>query len=46
MRHYFISPEIVDILAERAELTIIKKSSVDEDNFYLNRDYLFVVEKR
>ncbi len=46
VRHYFISPEIVDILAERAELTIIKKSSVDTDNFYLNRDYLFVVEKR
>jgi SAM-dependent methyltransferase len=42
---YFISPEVVDILAARSNLRIIKKSHADPTNFYLNRDYLFVVEK-
>lgn len=46
IRHYFISPEIVNTLAERADLAIVKESSIDPGNFYLNRDYLFVVERR
>jgi SAM-dependent methyltransferase len=43
--HCFISPEIVDIFAARSNLRIIKKSAIDPTNFYLNRDYLFVLEK-
>ena len=43
--HYFISPETVDILARRSNLRIIKTSTVDQSNFYFNRDYLVVLEK-
>jgi len=43
--HYFISPEIVDILANRSNLKIIKKSTPDPKNYYLNRDYLVVLKK-
>jgi|GEM_PF-1164654 len=43
--HYFISPEIVDILAQHSNLRIIKKSSIVSSNFYLNRDYLVILEK-
>ena len=43
--HYFISPEIVDILAQHSDLRIIKSSTMDPANFYLNRDYLVVLEK-
>ncbi|MGH9628880.1 MAG: class I SAM-dependent methyltransferase [Bryobacteraceae bacterium] len=43
--HHFISPEIVDIFAARSNFRIIKRSEADSTNFYLNRDYLFVLEK-
>jgi len=43
--HYFISPEIVQIFARRSGLTIARESTVDQENFYLNRDYLVVLEK-
>ena len=43
--HYFISPEIIQILAEHAGLKIIKESNIDNSNFYLNRDYLFILQK-
>lgn len=43
--HYPISPEIIDILAERSGLKIIKSSIPDPANFYLNRDYLVILEK-
>ena len=43
--HQFLSPEIVDIFALRSGLQIIKRSIIDPTNFYLNRDYLFVLEK-
>ncbi len=43
--HYFISPEIIDIISEHSNLKIIKKSSINPNNFYLNRDYLFILEK-
>lgn len=43
--HYFISPEIVHILAERAHLKVIKTSAPDSKNFYFDRDYLVVLEK-
>lgn len=44
--HYFISPEIIDILAEHSSFRIIKRSAIDAANFYLNRDYLVVLEKQ
>lgn len=44
--HYFVSPEIIDILAQHSSLRIIKRSTIDPDNFYLNRDYLVVLEKK
>jgi cyclopropane fatty-acyl-phospholipid synthase-like methyltransferase len=43
--HYFISPEIVSILARQSGLKIIKTSTPDPTNFYLNRDYLFILKK-
>lgn len=43
--HYFVSPEIIDILAQHSSLQIIKSSTPEATNFYLNRDYLFILEK-
>lgn len=43
--HYFVSPEIIDILAHHSNLRIIKASTPEPTNFYLNRDYLFILEK-
>lgn len=47
--HYFISPEIVDILASHSGLRIIKTSprvsDSSETNYYLKRDFLVVLEK-
>lgn len=43
--HYPISPEIIEILAEHSGLRIIKTSSPDTKNFYLNRDYLVIMRK-
>jgi SAM-dependent methyltransferase len=44
--HYFISPEIVEILANHSGLQIVKTSTPEPTNFYLNRDYLVILEKR
>ncbi len=43
--HYFVSPEMVDILAQRSQMRIVKASTPHPGNFYLNRDYLVVLEK-
>ena len=43
--HYFVSPEIVHVLASRGGFKIIKSSTPDPGNVYLNRDYLVVLEK-
>ena len=43
--HYPISPEIIEILAEHSGLSITRTSTPDPSNFYLNRDYLVIVEK-
>lgn len=43
--HYFVSPEIVGILARHAGLRIVKTSDGGADNSYLNRDYLVVLQK-
>jgi SAM-dependent methyltransferase len=42
---YFVSPEIIRTLADHAHLKIVKASNVDPGSFYLNRDYLVVLEK-
>ena len=44
--HYFITPDIIDTLLEHTGLEIIKKSNIETNNLYLNRDYLFVVQKK
>ncbi len=41
---YFVNPQTIDILAEKAGYRIIKRSEYEPSNFYLNRDYLFVME--
>ncbi len=43
--HYFITPDVVSLLAERAGLTAVKSSSIDPSNYYYNRDYLVVMRK-
>lgn len=43
--HYFIVPEMAQLLAERAGLRLVKESRPDGSNFYFNRDYLFVLQK-
>ena len=42
---YFVSPEIVGILAERAGLEAVTSSEPDPRNSYLYRDYLVVLRK-
>jgi SAM-dependent methyltransferase len=47
--HYFICPEIVEILAHRSGLKIIQTSPAtlddDETNHYFKRDFLAILEK-
>ena len=43
--HYFVSPEIVQILSARSGFAIIKQSVPDPSNIYLNRDLLVVLKK-
>ena len=43
--HYFVSPDIIKILAAHAYLKVIKESRIDSNNFYYNRDYLVILEK-
>lgn len=43
--HYFILPDTIALFCEKAGLELVKTSSPDPDNFYLNRDYLFVARK-
>jgi SAM-dependent methyltransferase len=42
---YFVSPEIVRTLVSHTALRIVEESQPDRDNFYLNRDYLMVLQK-
>jgi SAM-dependent methyltransferase len=42
---YFVSPEIVRTLVSHTALRIVEESQPDRDNFYLNRDYLVVLQK-
>ncbi len=43
--HYFITPDTIALFAEKAGLEIVKDSTPSSDNFYLHRDYLFVLKK-
>lgn len=43
--HYFVSPEIIGILAQHSNLKIIKSSTVDPNNMYLNKSYMVILEK-
>ncbi len=43
--HYFVSPEIVGILASHAGLEIVRVSSPDPAVTYLNRDFLAILRK-
>lgn len=43
--YYPTSPDQVKFLIEKSGMRVIKESSVDPKNFYLNRDYLVVIEK-
>jgi SAM-dependent methyltransferase len=42
---YFVSPEIVRTLGSRAGLTLVRESSEDPDNPYLNRDHFALFRK-
>jgi len=42
---YFVSPEIVRSLIEKAGFRIIKEANVDPSNTYYNRDYLALITK-
>ena len=42
---YFVSPEIVRTLVSHTTLRIVRESQPDRGNFYLNRDYLAVLQK-
>lgn len=43
--HYFITPEILDHLALKAGLTVVKKADEDPANFYKARDCLVLLRK-
>jgi SAM-dependent methyltransferase len=43
--HFYVSPETVRTLADRAGFRPVEESAPDPTNFYLARDYLVVLEK-
>ncbi|MDZ7961168.1 MAG: class I SAM-dependent methyltransferase [Aulosira sp. DedQUE10] len=43
--YYPTSPEAIKLLIEKAQMKVIKESSPDGHNFYLDRDYLVVMQK-
>lgn len=43
--HYFVIPELIDLLAERAGFAVVQRSEPTDDNFYYARDYVALVEK-
>jgi SAM-dependent methyltransferase len=42
---YFLTPEMVDTLLAHTDLGIVKRSEPGSPNYYIDRDYLFVLEK-
>jgi SAM-dependent methyltransferase len=43
---YFVTPETVDLLAERAGFVVERRSEVDTENFYYGRDYVVALQKQ
>lgn len=43
--HYFITPDVMHTLLSHSSLGPVAESAVEPANFYLNRDYLCLVEK-
>jgi len=43
--HYFVTPEIMRRLADKAGFAIVKESQENPNNFYLARDYVVVLKK-
>jgi SAM-dependent methyltransferase len=42
---FFVTPETVDLLAERAGFVVERRSEVDPSNFYYRRDYVALLRK-
>jgi SAM-dependent methyltransferase len=42
---FFVTPETVDLLAERAGFVVERRSEVDPSNFYYGRDYVALLRK-
>jgi SAM-dependent methyltransferase len=42
---FFVTPDTVDLLAERAGFEVERRSVVDEGNFYYRRDYAVLLRK-
>lgn len=43
--HYFVTPDLVRLLAEKAGLEVVEEGEFDDANFYLRRDYLALMRK-
>jgi SAM-dependent methyltransferase len=43
--HYFLIPELVVLLAERAGFAVVQRSEPEQDNFYYARDDLALLQK-
>lgn len=43
---YFISPDIIRHLANKADLEIVQETPKDETNLYYNRDFLCILRKK
>lgn len=42
---YFLCPQLIELMSLKSNFRLIKSSSSDPSNYYLNRDFLFVMEK-
>ncbi len=42
---FFVTPETVDLLAERAGFVVERRSALDSSNFYYRRDYVALLRK-
>jgi len=42
---FFVTPETVDLLAEKAGFVVDRRSALDLSNFYYRRDYLALLRK-
>ena len=43
---FFVTPETVDLLAEKAGFVVERRSEVDPGNFYYRRDYVALLHKK